>query len=145
MLLFIIMCAPDMLLSTGMCAPVMLLFVALCTGHATIHCPVHQIDYYSLSCALANNTLSVFPSFFLHLTSTFGRIFLRLRQTQLEYNPNDLVPESYLFPILLPVFLSLLKQNLEWHNLYKKSQRANQSTKHVVKSVCNIVEHSNLT
>jgi hypothetical protein len=39
----------------------------------------------------------LFPPFFLCLTSTFGRIFLRLKQTHLEYNPIDLVLETYLF------------------------------------------------
>jgi hypothetical protein len=63
----------------------------------------------------------LFPPFFLHLTSTFGRIFLRLRQTHLEYNPVDLVLETYLFLVLLLAFLFLLKQSSEWHFLYKKS------------------------
>jgi hypothetical protein len=98
-----------------------LLFIVLCTGHVTIHCPVHRTCYYSLSCAPANNTLSVFPPFFLRLTSTFGRIFLRLKQTHLEYNPFDLVLETYIFLVVLLTFLFLLQQSSEWYFLYRKS------------------------
>jgi hypothetical protein len=47
------------------------------------------------------------------LTSTFGRIFLRLKQTHLEYNPIDLVLETYIFLVLLLAFLFLLQQRLE--------------------------------
>jgi hypothetical protein len=46
----------------------------------------------------------LFPPFFLRLTSTFGRIFLRLKQTHLEYNPIDLVLEPYLFLVFLLAF-----------------------------------------
>jgi hypothetical protein len=91
----------------------------MCTWYVTIHCHVHRTcyyslycapdSYYSLSCAPANNTLSVFPPFFLHLTLTFGRIFLILKQIHLEYNPIDLVLETYLFLVLLLAFLFLLK------------------------------------
>jgi hypothetical protein len=63
----------------------------------------------------------LFPPFFLYLTSTFERIFLRLRQTYLEYNPIDFVLETYLFSLLLTTFLFLLKQSSEWHFLYRKS------------------------
>jgi hypothetical protein len=78
-------------------------------------------------------------------TELCGRSFLRLKQTHLEYNPIDLVLETYLFLVLLLAFLFLLKQRLEWHFLYRKSQRANQGTKLVVRGVCKMVEHSNLT
>src|SRR5688572_21733880 len=78
-------------------------------------------SYYSLSCAPANSTLSDFPPFFLRLTSTFGRIFLRLKQTHLEYNPIDLVLETYIFLFLLLAFLFLLQQSSEWYFLYRKS------------------------
>jgi hypothetical protein len=43
----------------------------------------------------------LFPPFFLRLTSTFESIFMRLKQTHLEYNPIDLVLETYLFLVLL--------------------------------------------
>jgi hypothetical protein len=59
----------------------------------------------------------IFPSFFLRLTSTFGRIFLRLKQTHLEYNPIDLVLETYIFLVLLLAFLFLLQQSSEWYFL----------------------------
>jgi hypothetical protein len=59
----------------------------------------------------------IFPSFFLCLTSTFGRIFLRLKQTYLEYNPIDLVLETYIFLVLLLAFLFLLQQSSEWYFL----------------------------
>jgi hypothetical protein len=123
--------APDMVLFIVMCAPDMLLFIVMCTRQVTIHCPMHRTgyhslfcvpaSYYPLSCAPSNNTLSLFPSFFIHLTSTFGRIFLGLKQTHLEYNPIDLVLETYLFPVLLLAFLFLLKQSSKWHFLYRKS------------------------
>jgi hypothetical protein len=45
-------------------APGRLLFTILCTGCVTIHCLVHWTSYYSLSCAPANNTISVFSSIF---------------------------------------------------------------------------------
>jgi hypothetical protein len=133
--------APDRLLFTALCTGQVTIHCPVHqTGHyslscapdrVTIHCPVHWTGHYSLSCApdsyyslsyaLANNTLSVFPLFFLCLTSTFGRIFLRLKQTHLEYNPMDLVLETYLFLVLLLAFLFLLKQILEWHFVYRKS------------------------
>jgi hypothetical protein len=97
------------------------------SDRVTIHCPVHRTcyyslfcapdSYYSLSCGPVNSTLSVFSPFFLRLTSTFVRIFLRLKQTHLEYNPIDLVLETYLFLVLLLAFLFLLKQRSEWHFL----------------------------
>jgi hypothetical protein len=59
----------------------------------------------------------IFPPFFIYLTSTFGRIFLRLKQTHLEYNSIDLVLETYLFLVLLLAFLFILKQSSEWHFL----------------------------
>jgi hypothetical protein len=96
------------------CAPDMLIFTSLCTCEINIHCHVHWTCYYSLSCAPSISTLSAFSPFFLHLTSTFGMTFLRLRQTHLEYNLINLVPESYLFPILLSFFLFFLKQSLKW-------------------------------
>jgi|UPI00022106DE hypothetical protein len=107
-----------------------------------MHCPVHRTGHYSLSCAPDRVTIHchvhqtstihcpvhqptthvvLFPPFFLRLTSTFGRIFLRLKQTHLEYNRVDLVLETYLFLVLLLAFLFLLKQRLEWHFLYRKS------------------------
>jgi hypothetical protein len=46
---------------------------------------------------------------------------LRLKQTHLEYNPIDLVLETYLFLVLLLAFLFLLKESSEWHFLYRKS------------------------
>jgi hypothetical protein len=55
------------------------------------------------------------------LTSTFGMIFLRLKQTHLEYNPIDLVLETYIFLVLLLAFLFLLQQSSEWYFLYRKS------------------------
>jgi hypothetical protein len=104
-----------------------LLFTVLCTGHVTIHCPVHQTELlFTILCTgqllfavlcTANSTLSDFPPFFLRLTSTFGRIFLRLKQTHLEYNPIDLVLETYIFFVLLLAFLFLLQQSSEWYFL----------------------------
>ena len=134
------------------CASDMLLFSILCTGHFTIQCPMHQTCYYSLHyasnmllftfmCANQQHTKCVF----LHLTSTFCRTFLRLRQTHLEYNPIDLVLEIYLFLILLLAFLFFPQVEPGMALSVQKSQRENQSTKHVVKDVSNIVEHSNLT
>jgi hypothetical protein len=85
----------------------MLLFTVLCTGPVTIHYPVHQPTKHHM----------LFPPFFVHLTSTIGRIFLKLKQTHLEYNPIDLVIETHLFLILLLAFLFLLKESSEWHIL----------------------------
>jgi hypothetical protein len=108
----------------------------------TIHCPMHRTCYYSLSytpdrvtihcpvhrtvtihCPVHQPTAHyvIFPPFFLPLTSTFGRIFLRLKQTHLEYNPIDLVLETYIFLVLLLAFMFLLKQSSEWYFLYRKS------------------------
>jgi hypothetical protein len=133
--------APDRLLFTVLCTRQSNYSLSCAPYRVTIHCPMHRTgyyslscapdsyyslscasdSYYSLSCAPANNTLSVFPPFFLRLTSTFGKIFLRLKQTHLEYNPIDLVLETYLFLILLLAFLFLLKQRSEWHFLCRKS------------------------
>jgi hypothetical protein len=44
------------------------LFTVLCIEQVTIHYDVHQTSYYSLSCAPANSTLSVF---FLHSFSVW--------------------------------------------------------------------------
>jgi hypothetical protein len=87
----------------------MLLFTILCTRQLL----------FTILCASQQHT-KCFPPIFLHLTSTFGRIFLRLKQTHLEYNPVDLVLQTYLFLVLLLAFL-FLKQSSEWHFLYKKS------------------------
>jgi hypothetical protein len=48
-------------------------------------------------------------------------IFVGLKQTHLEYNPIDVVLETYLFLVLLLAFLFLLKQSSQWHFLYRKS------------------------
>jgi hypothetical protein len=101
-----------MVLFTGLCAPDMLLFIVLCTGQLL----------FTILCTSHNNALSIFfPPFFLHLTSTFGRIFLRLKQTYLEYNPINLDLETYVFLVLLLASLFLLKQSSEWYFLYRKS------------------------
>jgi hypothetical protein len=105
-------CVPVMVLFTGLCAPDMLLFIVLCTGQLL----------FTILCTSHNNALSIFfPPFFLHLTSTFGRIFLRLKQTYLEYNPINLDLETYVFLVLLLASLFLLKQSSEWYFLYRKS------------------------
>jgi hypothetical protein len=128
-------CAPNRLLFTVLCtgqstiyclvhlignyslsyAPDMLLFTVMCTGHVTIHCPVHRT--VTIHCHVHQTC----APFFLRLTSTFGRIFLRLKQTHLEYNPIDLVLETYIFLVLLLAFLFLLQQSSEWYFLYRKS------------------------
>ena len=112
-------------------APDRLLFTVLCTGQVTIHCPVHRTELlftvlctghllFTVLCTSQQHT-KCFSPFFLRLTSTFGRIFLRLKQTHLEYNPIDLVLETYIFFVLLLAFLFLLQQSSEWYFLYRKS------------------------
>jgi hypothetical protein len=125
-------CAPDTVTIHYPVHRTQPLFTVLCTRHSyyslscapnrvTIHCPVHRTSHYSLSCAPANSTLSVSPPFFLRLTSTFRRIFLRLKQTHLEYNTIDLVLETYIFLVILLAFLFLLQQSSKWYFLYRKS------------------------
>jgi hypothetical protein len=107
-------CAPDRSLFTVLCtghsyyslscAPDRSLFTVLCTGQSYYSLSYAPDSYYSLSCSPANSTLSDFFSVFLRLTSTFGRIFLRLKQTHLEYNPIVLVLETYIFLVLLLAF-----------------------------------------
>ena len=124
-------CAPDKSLFTVMCtghsyyslscAPDRSLFTVLCTGQSYYSLSCAPDSYYSLSCALANNTLSDFSSILSPFDFNFGRIFLRLKQIYLEYNLIDLVLETYLFLVLLLAFLFLLKERLECHFLYRKS------------------------
>jgi hypothetical protein len=115
-------CVPVMVLFTGLCAPDKLLFTELCTRHVIIHCPVHRtVTIHYPVHQPQQRTKYFFPPFFLHLTSTFGRIFLRLKQTYLEYNPINLDLEPYVFLVLLLASLFLLKQSSEWYFLYRKS------------------------
>jgi hypothetical protein len=135
-------CASNMSLFTVLCTGQSYYSLFCAPDTATIHCPVHRAGHYSLSCASDRVTIHcpvhrtatihcpvhqptahkvIFPPFFLRLTSTFGRIFLRLKQTHLEYNPIDLVLETYIFFVLLLAFLFLLQQSSEWYFLYRKS------------------------
>jgi hypothetical protein len=115
--------SPDSLVNFSRCA---LGFFSRATSSSpgqpgTRQCPVHTRQSGAPQAGASLARLSQTLPLQSYLTSTFGRIFLRLKQTHLEYNPIDLVLETYLFLVLLLAFLFLLKQSSEWHFLYRKS------------------------